>query len=115
MNFERVVRGFVISAVVFVLLVVVFLKEDFRQAYVNVQASNLNENYILEAERNRYLELLMASGDSRLVEFAKNWKNEAKGMSEEYSRDVLKAFVQKNLPGAIIQENEIGAENGAKK
>ncbi|WP_323946907.1 hypothetical protein [Aeromonas hydrophila] len=108
-------RNVVLAAIVIAVGSYLFIKDDLRQADINAQVSHIDEIYTLEAEQNQYLELLMASGNPKLLEFAKNWKDESKDMNAKYRRDVLKAFVQKNLPNAIPDNANVEVVDGSQK
>ncbi|HDX8426075.1 hypothetical protein ACEUAI_13520 [Aeromonas veronii] len=92
-----------------------FAKDDLRQAEMNVRNDRIVEDATLEVERDKYLELLMASGDPKLIAFADKWKSEMKDMNLKYSHDALKTFVEKNLPNAISKGEGTEVTDGSKK
>lgn len=98
-------RNLVLIAVAIALGIFLFLKDDIDQARVNLHVKSISEASILQSEQDLYLDLLMNSGESQLIEFAKKWKSTPSNLTLRESHDALKVYVQKNLPNAIIPNN----------
>lgn len=108
-------RNVILAAILISSGIFLFMKDDIRQADMNVRINRISEAVTLEAERDKYLELLMVSGDPKLIAFANKWKAEMKDMSLKYSHDALKTFVEKNLPNAMSKVEGAEVNNDQKE